>query len=354
MAFTRPTLEELVTRIEADFSSRLSGGSTLLRRSVVKVLARVWAGALHLVYGFLAWIARQIMPDTAEGTQLRRWARIFKVTPKAATFASFNVTLTGVDGSEIAATTTEFQRADGKQYVAQATVLVAGGTATVAVLAKEPGTLSNCAAATALNLVSPIAGVNSQCVVAAGGIVDGQDDETDESLLSRLLARIQSPPHGGSKDDYEAWALEVAGVTRAWPYPSHLGAGTVGVAFVMDNQVGTIIPNPAKVAEVQAYIDDPSRRPVTAQVTVFAPIADALNFTITPNPVTAEVKAAIEAELRDLISRESEPNGTLLISHIREAISKAAGENDHTLTAPVANVVTGVGHITVFGAITWV
>ncbi len=108
---------------------------------------------------------------------------------------------------------------------------------------------------------------------------------------------------------------------------------------------------PFFTATTSARIGD--RRPVCADVTVAAPIAAPLDLTITLTPSSDAVKAAVEAELRDLIARETEPGGTLLLSHIQEAISIAAGETDHVLTAPSANVTPAAGHITTFGAITW-
>ncbi|PHJ53465.1 baseplate J protein, partial [Nostoc linckia z1] len=134
-------------------------------------------------------------------------------------------------------------------------------------------------------------------------------------------------------------------------YPNNTGPGTVGVTFVTDDDPGGIIPDSDKVDEVQAYID--ARRPVTADVTVFAPVAVALNFTIDLSPDTAVVRAAVEASLRDLIRREAQPGGTIYLSQIREAISIAAGETDHTLTSPNANVTRTAGQITTFGTITW-
>ncbi len=89
-----------------------------------------------------------------------------------------------------------------------------------------------------------------------------------------------------------------------------------------------IIPDAGDEAVVAAYIE--ARRPVCAEVTVEGPTDSPLNYTITPVPDTPEVRAAIAAELDDLHAREAEPGGTLLISHIREAISIAAGETDHT------------------------
>ena len=90
-----------------------------------------------------------------------------------------------------------------------------------------------------------------------------------------------------------------------------------------------------------------------ARFPVVAPTAVPLNFTIAVTPNTAAVKAAVEAELRDLIRREAVPGGTLLLSHIREAISLAAGETNYTMTAPSADVALTLGQLTTFGAITW-
>ena len=39
----------------------------------------------------------------------------------------------------------------------------------------------------------------------------------------------------GDNDDYVAWATEVPGVTRAWCSPNGMGAGTVVVRFVRDD-----------------------------------------------------------------------------------------------------------------------
>jgi uncharacterized phage protein gp47/JayE len=143
----------------------------------------------------------------------------------------------------------------------------------------------------------------------------------------------------------------VPGVTRAWAYPQELGAGTVTVRFVRDNDA-SIIPDAGEVAAVQAYIDQ--LRPGTAALTVVAPVAVTLNFTIqSMAPGTQAVKDAIAAELTDLLAREAEPGVTILVSHLREAISIAAGETDHVLVAPAANVVYATGQMPVMGTITW-
>ena len=222
---------------------------------------------------------------------------------------------------------------------------------TVLVTALVAGDAGNADAATPVTLVSPIAGVVSDAVVAALGIAAGADAETDASLRARVLARIQAPPHGGNADDYEQWALAVPGVTRAWVFPLANGAGTVIVRFMMDDTYEDGIPEVLDVAAVQEAID--AVRPVTALVTVAAPVAVPLAFDIRLTPDTAAIRAAVEAELSDLIFREAVPGGTLLISHIREAISIAAGEVDHTLLTPDADQTVTAAQINTLGTLTW-
>jgi uncharacterized phage protein gp47/JayE len=350
MAFTRPDLPTLINRAEADIETRLPGADARLRRSNLNVLARVHSGAAHGLYGYLEWISRQVIIDTADGDILERHGSIWGVTRKAASPAVGKVTVTGTNGAVVPVDST-LARSDGVQYTTDAEATISGGLAMIAVTAVEGGQAGNAAAASSLSFDTPIAGVSVSATVDAAGLTAGADIEADDDLRARLLARIQTPPHGGAAHDYIAWALEVAGVTRAWVYPAELGLGTITVRFVRDDDASPI-PDAAEVLAVQAYID--SVRPVTAVVTVAAPIAVPLNFTIDITPDTAAIRAAIEAELRDLLLREAEPGATILLSHIREAISLATGESDHILTAPAANVTHTTGEMATFGAITWV
>lgn len=351
MPLNRPTLQALIDRAIADISSRLPGTDARVRRSNLNVLSRVHAGAMHELYGELDWVSRQILPDTCDDDVLLRWANIFLNVPqKAASFAVGQVQFTGINGSVIAAGTL-LQRGDGAEYSVNADVVVSLGTASVNVTAMVAGVAGNAVSGTTLSLILPISGVNAAGTVAASGLTNGIDIESIPSVHARLLARLRQPPQAGADFDYVNWALDISGVTRAWCFPKYYGTRTVGVCFVTDGAVGGLIPSPATVTAVQAHID--AVRPTTTAVTVFAPVADALNFTIALTPNTAVVQAAVQAELADLLGREAIPGGTLLLSHIRQAISVAAGETDHVLVAPVANVVSAAGHIAVPGVITW-
>jgi len=349
MPFTRPTLAELVDRIQQDFLSRLSLSEPVLRRAFVYVLSRVVAGAAHLLHGHLDFIADQIFPDESDTDFLERQASLFGVTRIAASYASGNASFTGTNGTAIPQGTI-LNRADGAQYATQAAATIASGAASAAVLALLAGQDGNCDAGTALTLESPIASVSSSAAAAAGGLSGGADAEDDDALRARFIARLQAAPHGGNQADYVAWALEVGGVTRAWCYPLEGGAGTVTVRFVRDDDA-SIIPDAGEVAAVQAHID--AVRPVTATLTVVAPVADPIAFSLHVVPDTSDVRAAVTAELADLLLRESIPGGTTLISQIRSAIGSAAGLTDYSLASPSADTAHAVGHMATLGVITW-
>ncbi|WP_350649535.1 baseplate J/gp47 family protein [Pseudomonas sp. HY13-MNA-CIBAN-0226] len=349
MPFARPTLTELIERVITDISSRVTGvDSAVLRRSLLGIIGQSEAGAVHLLYGFLDWIAKQSIIDTAEKEYLERWAAIWKITRKTAGFAGGQAAFLGTIGSTILDGTI-VQRQDGIQYKVLGDGVFGASPLAVPVLALEAGEAGNFDAGLPIFLLSPIAGVQSTGS-SATKIEGGVDTESDQRLLARLLARIQQPPHGGADFDYVMWALEVSGVTRAWVYPRQMGAGTVTVLFVCDD-LPDIIPTPAKVAEVQAYIN--ARRPVTAEVFVAAPIPDPLNMTIKLLPNTAAVRAAVTAEVADLIVRDSRPGAPTLISRLRESVSLAAGEADNAIVTPTADVPHATGHMATIGTLTF-
>lgn len=350
MAFDTPDLRTLIGRAQADIEAELPGSNARLRRSNLNVLARVSAGTAHGMYGFIREFLSQCLP-WSKGFFLRMWADVWGVYQIAAVAAQGPVAFSGSDGSVIVADT-RLQTGDNIEYATLSDVTLIAGAASVGVIAVVPGAGGNQVAGAVLSLVNPVIGVTTSVIVGAGGLTGGSDDESLDGLYTRYLQRVQNPAHGGNAADYIGWTLEVAGVTRAWVYGGLDGADTVQVFFVRDNDA-SIIPDAAEVATVQAYINDASRKPVAASVGVYAPAAKVINFTIAAVPNTALVRAAIEQELRDLIWREAALGSSVLLTHMREAISLAEGELDHTMTVPVANVVCLSNEIATFGAITW-
>lgn len=353
MPFPRPTLEQLIERGEQQLAARV-GVPQLGRRSVLAALSRVMAGASHHLHGHLDWIARQVFPDTADEEHLDRWGVIWEIGRRPATRFAGLVRATGLEGAEIPAGT-RLQSQAGAEYETTVDAEITTGEAEVAIRALEPGAASNIEAGVTLSFVTPVVGVQTSAELLGDELVLGVDVEGDPSFRERILARMRLAPHGGAAHDYVQWALEVSGVTRAWVFPLMLGPGTVGITFAADDAPGGPIPSPELVELVQEHLD--LERPVTADVLVFAPTARVIDATIRLSPDSFELRAGVEASLRDLLRREGVPGETLLVSHVREAVSTTPGENDHELVSwdgeEPADIEFDFGELAVLGEVTW-
>jgi uncharacterized phage protein gp47/JayE len=348
--FNRPTLVELQEQAEADLTGRLGLGA-LLRRGILRALARMLAGLVHLLHGHLAWISRQALPDTADAEELERWAGLYGLARKVSQRASGSVEFTGSDGATIPSGT-KLRRSDSVEFETTEDGTIASGTATVLVEAVLAGSAGDTTAgADTLQLSPALAGVALDVEVLAPGLLGGTDAETDEELRERLVERLRAGARGGSAADYETWALEVGGVSRAWALPLLNGPGTVGVTFFVSSGSTPPIPDAGQVADVQAYID--ARRPVTAIVEVFAPGQATVDVTLSVTPDTTAVRNAVQAALVELFDREAAPGATILLSHLNEAVSSAAGETDHAITVPAADVTVAAGSIAILGTLTF-
>jgi uncharacterized phage protein gp47/JayE len=349
MAFQRPTLTELRARARTSIRSRLGIGP-LLQRSVLGVIGDTVAAAAHHLYGYLNWVALQAFPDTAEDAQLDRHASLHGLTRTPPASATGSVSVSSVIGTSIPVGT-QWRRGDGVAFVlVGAGVITTGSPENLPIQSVVPGVAGNCSIGTALTTGTPIAGLDS-AAEAGTDIVGGADDESDASLRARILVRKREVSKGGSASDYKNWSLSISEVTRAWVFPTINGAGTVQIYIATDDTVGGPIPSAGKVAEVQAYID--TVRPVTAAPTVTAPTEVNLDPEIVLTPDTPEGRAAVEQTLTEMLRRDAAPGATLYVSRIREAISIAAGENNHTLTLPAADIVAGENELYTLGTVTW-
>lgn len=344
MPFETPSLPVLVSRTQSD----LAGDA--LRRSDAQVLARALSGTAYGLYGYLDWIVDQILPDTADEETLERIASLRLNQPrKAAQPASGQVSFMAA-ALAVVDVDTVLQAGDGRTYKVTVGKTTVAGTNIVTIEAVDAGVIGNADPGLVLTLVQPIEGVAIAFTVLAPGLIGGIALESVESLRARVVRSYRVVPHGGSKDDYETWALECPGVTRAWCRRNYLGPGTVGVFFMRDGDVDPI-PDAAQLAEVREYIE--LLRPVTAELYVIAPVPVPLTYRIRLTPDTSAVRAAVEAQLIDLHSREAGLGDALLLTHIAEAISSSTGETDHRLMAPVADVPAAANQLLTFGGCVW-
>jgi uncharacterized phage protein gp47/JayE len=350
--FARPTLGDIRRRIANDLTNKLPGADTRLRVNNLRAFSEVEAGTTHLLYGRLEWSFRQLFPDTAESEFLDRWASIWGVKRIPASSAVGPSTWTATPGARLIEGTL-VQRGDGFRYSVMASVSEVAGVITAQLEATEAGQIGNALPDTQLQLLTTYTGVSVQGVVADPGIAGGADQQSDAALLQAVLTRIQLPPHGGAAFDYVRWALEVPGVTRAWCYPVELGPGTVTVRFMMDDvRAPTGIPTEADVQIVADYIEP--RRPVTANVTVVAPLPLLVPVVISQlEPDTPEIRDAIFASLTQMLLDEAEPGQPIYLSQWSTAIGITAGVERFVLVEPAAQTNPAPGEIIILDGVTY-
>jgi len=362
MPFSRPTITEITDRIVTDIETRLPEVGSLLRRSVLKVLARVFAGAIHLAYGNIAYEANQIFVLTADTNGLDKQATEYGKVRSAATYATGSGTATGTAATVIPSGS-GLRSGQGNLYITDEDYTIeAGGSVAVSFTAVTAGEDSNDDPSIELTFVSPIAGVDTAVTVDSDGIGGGADEETDDHLSERILSRKRLAPHGGAYDDYTKWAKEVSGVTRAWTIPSYMGNGTVALGFVRDGDA-SILPNATQRAAMLAYVtehEDPSTGetvgiPVTAlpgfTVLTLTELEVALTVALYPN--TVAVQNQVLLEVANALLSDGGPGQTVYLSRISEAISAALGEERHAIVSPVTDVAASYTQVHVLGTVTF-
>lgn len=306
-----------------------------LARSNIKAFAFVQGAGLHGAYRYLRdFIARQAIPTQSAGEFLDGWLSTYAMNRKEAAAATGTVNGTGVTGT-LLTTGTLMQSLDGRQYQVTADVAVVAGAVTAQVIALVAGAEGNIGASIPLALVSPAVGIDSEFMTGAvSGISGGADEETDAQAIYRLQQRLSAEPMGGSPADYARWALQVAGITRAWGVRNPAGPTTAGVIIMADGNVSPGLPTVAQQTAVLDYIRDPRRGPPD-ELFVIIPTAVTINITLSISPDTSAIRAGVTAALKDLFFREAVPGGSIPHSHVAEVISAVVGEYNHTVISPV-------------------
>ncbi len=377
MPFNRPTLSELRQRNQSYIQSELKTGGNLLRFSNIGVISDADAGMAHLHYGYLDYIARQATPYNASDEYLAAWAALKDVFRKAANPARCaDVRFSGIVGQVIPAGR-RLNRADGYQYLLDNTVIIGtDGSAIGEVTAILPSSLEdatgggnrgNSAPGTLLTLDIAIDGVQATAT-ALSKITGGADIESEDAFRSRMLLAYQNIPQGGNDTDYQSWALSVPGVTRCWVKRRLMGAGTVGIYIMCDDNDYAGFPQGSdgissleewgavKASGDQRRVADAiyPQQPIIALVYVCAPVAQPIDFVISGiSHADSATTAAINTAIDEVFFTEGEPGGKILWSSLLLAIGEVAGTGGFIMQSPAANIELQTGKLPIRGTVSY-
>ena len=347
MSWTTPSLSDLRRQVRDQIAAWLPGADATVPNSNMRVLADAQAGLGHLALQYLAWVAKELLPDTAT-EWLPRHGEIWGKPRLAAVAATGIVSLSGAAGL-IVPVGTQLSSPLGIDFETLEDVTLASGATEVAVRALDPGTGGNLPAAGALALTSALPGVDATATIVS--LAGGADQEAIEALRERILARIRMPPQGGAEHDYVAWVRDSSGaVTRAWAR-QEAGMGTVTVRFAMDVARPPFgIPSEQDIEAVRSALDP--LRPVTVRdLFIVAPIPKPLTLTVRNiERDSASRRARIEAELATMIVRRAAPGQTIYRSWVDDAIAGALDGGRYDLTFE-NTAMDSAGHLAVLGSV---
>jgi uncharacterized phage protein gp47/JayE len=229
MAFIGRSLDAILRDILRDIRN-LQSEADIGPDSDNYVRSAAVASAIEGLYQKLAWLYRQIFPDTADEDELVRTAALRGMSRKDPVAATGTAALKGTPGVELLLGSTLKHFVTGELFTAKSSAKIGtDGTATALVEAQTVGVALNDLTG-ALVLTSPPLDMDAAATFI-GKTKGGEDPETIESLLARYLDILQSPPAGGADYDYRRWALEVEGVADALVIPRRRGGGTVDVVI---------------------------------------------------------------------------------------------------------------------------
>ena len=349
MLLERPTLKQIFERTEQDL-----GASHL--HSTRKIFSKAISGCAHLLYGYARNLANNIHPLWAQGEALGEWAKIwFEAGRKPATPSKGVITVEASDAITLPAGTAfkfenlEFRTTQDVEF---------SGVKNLEVEASMPGKTRVIDPGNVLIAVQTIPNLISTAIVAEE-ITGGSNTETDDSLRERILDRVRNPPQGGSPQDYINWAKEVSGISRTWVAPKIEGLGTVGVAFVDDNNGGL----PTIAARIKLIDKLEKVAPAATKVIPVMLEAKPIHFTIKISPISS--RSLLQDELKTLIKNVSEPrlsqgnfinsrgkktSGILAVSDIHEILAHIPKDN-YKIVAPSTDLIVPEGKIFTFGGL---
>jgi len=354
MPWFTPTLRQVREAVRSDVTATLNGAS-FVGNSVLRVTSDCMAGLCHLTLRYIDWLSKQFLPDTAEQEWLDRHAQIWVGGRKSATIAyGGQVQLTG-DPRVVVPAWIRLSSTSGYEFetLHDATIGEDGFVITD-IRAITPGTGGNLEVGEPLRVDSNIPGLefDARITLALNG---GTETETDDELRVRVLKRIRNPPQGGAAHDYEQWALEVPGCTRAWCQPLEMGIGTVTVRVLFDDIRADDYgwPTADDLAAVTAHID--MKRPVAVKdFWVVAPIKQFIDVKIRAlQPDTEEVRANIEAALFAMLYDKAKPGQTIFAAWKVQAVMNALGVVSFDLVDWNDDVMQSPGHMAVLGDIVY-
>ena len=309
------SLEDIIRYVDTAFALKFYSGASVLRKGVLKVLARVFGGALYMISLLCKRIWKNRFLTTCEVWALDGFGVEFELPHKAPTYAKGYIEVsfeTGYSSATVPAGTYFVDPVTKLEYRSILAASISSSNKRIRVVAVNPGADYNASVGVVLEFrdATPTGLASTAEVVGEGGLyggysvvvsIDGVDQvwgETAEEYRARLLDRERNPSRGGCLHDYRQWAERFDFVSKAYPI-AHVPVENSVCVVLANYKTEQIYIASDDVAKVLNYINSESRRVATADPRVFS--ATVANFTVKAKvaPFNSEVQESALSALKE-------------------------------------------------------
>lgn len=344
------TLEEIYQGLAAEFQAQTgqsAGGSSELAVRFYAVAAQ-----LYSLYVQAEWTRRQCFPQTAQGEDLDRHAKLRGVTRRKAVKAEGTVRFYVDEARETDLEVpcgTVCMTAAGVRFLTAAAGVIPAGEAycEVPVLAAQAGAAGNVGQGAIVYMALPPMGVAACANPEA--LSNGQDQEGDEALRQRVLATFQRLANGANNAFYRQTALSFDGVAAVTVLPRNRGVGTVDIVPAAQGGV----PSQELLYALQDHFD--RVREIACDVKVLSPTVQTVDLSVKLWAGEGRSFDAVAKTVRDRL--EGWFNGERLGQPLPRAqlislIYAVEGVANCQLTAPAADLPLSNVTLPVLGTLT--
>jgi len=348
MAFSVPTLAEVVRSVENGFSIAFYGSAGPLRVSVLKVLAKAFGGAVYLLVLCCGWIWRNNFIATADALSLStKHATRLNLPRKPAGFAHGYAFFIASGATTVKAGTILVNPSSGVEFeLLEDVAFTAAGNKTANIVAVVSGFSGNVGTGATLQFRDidndSITDIRTVTKITGGASYDVQVGseiqkwgETLEEYRERLLDRERNQPQGGAEPDYKSWLMRFEFVSDVWTVPNWPLTNNVS-CFIADNRAVNLGIPASDVNTAQNYLSTVARRPITSRPIVAAATFVQLYVNISSPGTSDAEKSDVDVALQKLLKKYG-PGDTVEINEVRNMIRSVTGNMNAVLNQFMVN-----------------
>ena len=318
MPFSTPSFSDFVRISENGLSSSFYGEETVLRKSVLKVLSRVFAGVAYLVVLILSKMWKNLFIYSCDAETLEDKGVDFDFPHKPEGYARGQVIVKKTTASNVSlAQGIVLTDESGLEYEIDSDYTVTGSVDAdfpIRVIAVQSGSESDVDASAVLSFRDGTPeGLADDVVVDEEGIsggvkrevsVNGNIEywgETIEEYRQRLLDYRRNPPSGGCGADYRSWAERFAFVSRCIVQQNYPNVNSVTCVLVhYDDEGGIEAVNNTNRQEAEAYMQSDVRAPITADIRVVSCLPKTIDLGIKVSPNDSRTRESVLSAVKKI------------------------------------------------------